>query len=60
LRDSTAWPLVGIEAFPCCEVEVDVAGWGMKDPVIVGMYPKFSDEIATNVQFAMKYGNALA
>ena len=26
------------------------------DAVIVGMYPKFSDEIATNVQFAKHYG----
>jgi len=28
--------LVGIEAFPC-EVEVDIAGRGLKDPVIVGL-----------------------
>jgi hypothetical protein len=28
------------------------------DGVIVGMYPKFSDEIATNAQLALKYGKS--
>lgn len=28
------------------------------DGVIVGMYPKFADEIAINAQFALKYGKA--